>query len=592
MKFSAALLFVLLFSHHTAFAANWQQEFVTPFEKSDGWETADYKTAIRFYQDLAKQNARVSIHEMGPTDSGNPLHLVLIGGDESVSPANINTDRRSVLLINNAIHPGESDGVDASMAFARDLAFDSSTHSKQLKDVIVAIIPMYNIGGALNRNTGTRANQNGPREYGFRGNARNYDLNRDFIKCDSLNAQSFAKIFQQLDPDLFIDTHVSNGADYQHVMTTSHSQKDKLGQQMGAYLTKTFEPELFQLLETDGFPTIPYVNSGGRPPEQGFSQFLETPRYSTGYAALFQTMGFMTETHMLKPYPVRVEATRAFLDRSLELVAKHGQQIQQIKAKDRESYHQQSEVAIAWKVDPNKPSRLEFHGYEAAYIDSKVTPGKRLFYDRDKPFVKSVPYFNNYSASQTVTLPKAYLIPQGWHSVIKLLKLNSVQMRTVKKRVKVDAEVYRIGDVETRSAPYEGHYLHDEIQLETIKEQVTVHPGDVIVPIQQNRARYVVETLEPQAMDSLFRWNFFDTILQRKEYFSPYVFEDTAEEMLANNKQIAADFETRKQQDADFAGNRRAQLEFLYRRSDHNEKSHRRYPIARLLSFPDASTSE
>ena len=591
MKIVAAFLLALLFGHHWALATNWRQAFTTPFEKSDGWETADYRTAIRFYQDLANDNARVSVHQMGPTDSGHPLHIVLIASDD-LPLSEISSDSRSILLINNAIHPGESDGVDASMAFARDVAFDTSTYGRQLNDVIVAIIPLYNVGGALNRNSGTRANQNGPREYGFRGNARNYDLNRDFIKCDSLNAQTFTKIFQQLDPDLFIDTHVSNGADYQHVMTTSHSQKDKLGHQMGPYLEKTFEPELFQLLDNDGFPTIPYVNSGGRPPEQGFSQFLETPRYSTGYAALFQTMGFMTETHMLKPYPVRVKATRAFLDRSLELLAKHGQQIQRLRKDDRQAYHQQSEVEIAWEVDRNKPSRMEFLGYESTYIDSKVTPGKRLFYDRKKPFVKNIPYFNSYRASRKIKLPQGYLIPQGWHSVIRLLKLNSVEMIVAKKRASIDAESYRIGDVETRSAPYEGHYFHDTVELETIKNQVTVLPGDVIVPIHQRRARYVVETLEPQAMDSLFRWNFFDTILQRKEYFSPYVFEDTAEEMLTNDKQLAADFQAKKTDDAEFANNRGAQLNYLYERSDHYEKSHRRYPVARLLSLPKAAAGK
>jgi hypothetical protein len=31
----------------------------------------------------------------------------------------------------------------------------------------------------LNRNSTSRTNQNGPEEYGFRGNARNFDLNRD-----------------------------------------------------------------------------------------------------------------------------------------------------------------------------------------------------------------------------------------------------------------------------------------------------------------------------------------------------------------------------------------------------------------------------
>ena len=572
--------------HANVTAEDWKDNFQTPFETSDGWQTADYETAIRYYQRLATTCEQVTVHKMGKTDSGLPLHLVLITGDNPVDIDNVRSDARSVMLINNAIHPGEPDGVDASMAFARDLAFDAPRYAADLDKVIIAIIPIYNIGGALNRNTGTRANQNGPREYGFRGNGRNYDLNRDFIKCDTLNARSFAQIFHLLDPDLFIDTHVSNGADYQHVMTTSQSQKDKLGLQLGTYLHETFEPRLFEGMKQAGFPTIPYVNSGGRPPEQGFSQFLETPRYSTGYTGLFQTMGYMTETHMLKPYPQRVRATRKFLDLAMELLAAEGETIQKIRRHDRQTYHNQTRVPIAWEVDDNNPSRLEFHGYTAKHIDSKVTSGKRLLYDRQQPFIQNIPFFNNYKVSKSVKLPAGYLIPREWHSVIDLMDLNRVEMQVIEKDLQLDGEVYRIEAVESRSAPYEGHYFHDQVKLSVATEKLRLRPGDVIIPIHQDLARYVVETLEPAAMDSLFRWNRFDTILQQKEYFSPYIFENSAEQMLAADPQLVKELQSMKIKDEKFAKDSKAQLEFLYKRSKHYETSHRRYPIARLLSLP------
>ena len=582
---------ILVSSSLHVIGQDWRRNFETAFEKSDGRETADYETTLQFYKKLATESDLVTITAMGPTDSGLPLHLVLVS-KSPISIEEIATDKRSVLLINNAIHPGEPDGVDASMAFARNLAFDPKLHDG-LDKVVVAIIPIYNIGGALNRNRGTRANQNGPVEYGFRGNARNYDLNRDFIKCDTLNARSFAEIFHTLDPDLFLDTHVSNGADYQYVMTTAHSQKDKLGYGLGTYLDEVVEPQLFKQMEQHGYLTIPYVNSGGRPPDQGgFAQFLETPRYSTGYGGLFQTIGFMTETHMLKPYPKRVAATLQFLESSIAFLNKNGEVIQRLKRSDRAHYHQQEEVPVAWNVDRDNPSRIEFLGYEATYVDSKVTPGKRLFYDRTQPYGKNIPYYNDFKPSQTVRLPSGYLIPSQWRSVIDLMRLNGVEMRVLVSTTELDAEVYRINEVETRPTPYEGHYFHDAVDLSTKTEQVLAKPGDVIVPIHQDRARYVVETLEPLAMDSLFRWNYFDTILQRKEYFSPYVFEDSAEAMLKADPELRKEFETRREDDADFAESRSAQLQFLYERSDHYEKAHRRYPIARLLELPDAGKTQ
>lgn len=556
---------------------------ITPFESSDGRVSSDYHSTIAFYEGLAEAHQGVSIQTFGLTDSGEPLHVVLVS-DAPRSLAQIASLDRSVLLINNAIHPGEPDGIDASMAFARDLATQPE-NAKLLDALVVAIIPVYNIGGALNRNEHSRANQNGPARYGFRGNARNFDLNRDFIKCDTENARSFAALFQLLQPDLLIDTHVSNGADYQHVMTTAHSQKDKLGFELGQFLDGTFQPQLFERMNQRGFPTVPYVNSGGKPPEQGYSQFLDTPRYSTGYAALFQTIGFMTETHMLKPFPTRVRATLAFLEEAADLLVRHRKAIDLLQSRDRTAYQEQKQATLQWKLDRSVKTDLMFHGFAASYVDSSVTTGKRLFYDRAKPFVRSIPFHNHYIPATTVELPRGYLVPRGWRRVIDRLKTNGVAMIVAKEETSLSAEVYSITDFSSRTSPYEGHYFHDNVSVEANRCQVNVMAGDVIIPLDQWRSRYIVETLEPEASDSLFRWNEFDSILQRKEYFSGYVFEETAEKMLTEDASLRKDFETKRETDADFASDRDAQLRFLYERSKHNEPEYRRYPIARLLEL-------
>ena len=491
------------------------------------------------------------------------------------------------MLINNAIHPGETDGVDASMAFVRDLVSETQENQKLLENVLVAVIPYYNIGGTLNRNGVTRVNQNGPREYGFRGNARNYDLNRDFIKCDTLNTRSFVRIFRRLDPDLFIDTHVSNGADYQYVMTTAHSQKDKLGMRLGKYLNDRFEPLLFERMERRGFPTTPYVNSGGQPPEVGFPQFLDTPRYSTGYSGLFQTIGFMTETHMLKPHPKRVAATQTFLQEALELLSEEKETIRRIRLEDRENYPHQKRVGIAWQVDRHQPSILSFRGYEASNINSNVTSGNRLFYDRNKPYRKNIDYFNHYTPSCTVELPAGYLIPRGWHQVIDLMKLHGVEMMTFRMELQLNAEVYHLDEVSSRSEPYEGHYFHDDVNVTKTMEKVVAQPGDILIPIEQDKARYIVETLEPEATDSLLRWNYFDTILQQKESYSGYVFEETAAKLLKSDARLRDRFERKKKEDSEFAEDAQAQLRFLYLQSRHHESAHRRYPIARVPVIPE-----
>ena len=154
------------------------RDFTTVFEKSEGTETATYAEVIQYYYNLSKVYPEIDVQEIGMTDSGHPLHMVTLNPDKNFDFNTIRTQKR-VLLINNGIHPGESDGIDATMMLYRDIA---NGNVSSPKNTVLVTIPVYNIGGALNRNSGSRTNQNGPKEYGFRGNARNYDLNRDFIK--------------------------------------------------------------------------------------------------------------------------------------------------------------------------------------------------------------------------------------------------------------------------------------------------------------------------------------------------------------------------------------------------------------------------
>ncbi len=158
----------------------------------------------------------------------------------------------------------------------------------------------------MNRSWPSRANQNGPKSYGFRGNARNYDLDRDFIKADSKNMKSFAEIFHRWNPDVMVDNHASDGADYQYVMTLIETQQDVFNPVMRRFYESKMRPALYSGMKNDGFPMTPYVESFKTSPDSGIVSFMDYPRYSSGYAALFNTISFITETHMLKPYRQRV----------------------------------------------------------------------------------------------------------------------------------------------------------------------------------------------------------------------------------------------------------------------------------------------
>lgn len=545
---------------------------LTPFER-DSNQTATYAQIISWYEQLDRQYDQAKLVQIGKTDVGKPLHLFLLAADKQFTAR----PNRVTLLINNGIHPGEPEGIDACMMLARDLL----KSNKLPKNVLLAIVPVYNVDGCLNRGV-SRVNQNGPESYGFRGNARNLNLNRDYIKAEAENTRAFQTMFQSLKPQVFIDNHTSDGADYQHVLTYFATQKDKLHPLVSGYMTQTFQPAIDKLLTAQGFPPAPYVNHRGDTPESGLIGYNDSPRYSTGYAALFNCFGFTLETHMWKPYPARVKASYVFDEAVMRLCEQEAQTILTNQQRADAAIRQQKTFALSYKLDRSKTDSVIFLGYAAAYKPSEVSGLKRLYYDRSKPFTKRVPYWNNFSIDAQVDKPKAYVIPQAWAEVVGELKRNGVTLQPLRHDTLMTVSAYYITDYKSPQRPYEGHYLHTGVVVRSETQRIQFYQGDYLIPTTQAANRYIVETLEPQGIDSFFAWNFFDSVLDQKEYFSDYIFEDTAAELVKKNPTLRKQLDEKRATDKAFAENADAQLDFIYRQTPYYEKTHNRYPVYRI----------
>lgn len=553
-------------------------DFTTLFEKSNGTETPEYKDVISFYEKLASTYNEISLFEIGETDSGKPLHLIIFNSDGKTNLDKIKNSTKNKVLINNGIHPGESDGIDASMLLLRDIVQNDSL-KKSYANSLIAVIPVYNIGGALNRNSHTRANQNGPKKYGFRGNTRNYDLNRDFIKQDTKNAAAFAEIFHIIDPDIFIDNHVSNGADYQYAITHLFTQHNKLGGKLGEFLEYNMRPGIEKSLAKKQIDITPYVNVWGRTPEKGWSQFFDSPRYSTGYTTLFNTLGLMVETHMLKPYKTRVKQTYELLLSTIDFSQENSTVIKKLRKNAINEILAKKAYPIKFKIDKENPTKIQFKGYEGANIPSKVTTGNRLFYDKSKPYTKEINYYNNFTSTKEIEIPKAYILQQGWHKIVERLNNNNIKFVRIKSDTLINVEIHHINSYETSKTAYEGHYLHYKTSIKKTVTKIQFKKGDIYISTNQKGIRYIIETLEAEAKDSFFNWNFFDTILQQKEGYSAYVFEDIAEQFLKENHLVEKQFKEKLKSDKEFAKNPQKQLYWIYKQTPHYEKAHLQLPI-------------
>ena len=554
--------------------------YLTPYELGNQNQTTTWENCIPFYEKLARDFPQVlRFEQIGVSDSGVPMHAGVITADGVFDREVLKAAGRPVFFNNNGIHPGEPEGIDSCMALVRDFCLQAERRAA-LGNTVFLFIPIYNVDGSLNRQNTSRVNQDGPELFGFRANGRNLDLNRDFIKCDSLAAQVFNRFFTMWDPDVMVDTHTSNGADYSYTMTLIQTQADKLGDGLGPFLRNTMLPTIYADMEQRGWPTCPYVNPVKVTPDDGIEDFLEVPRFSTGFAALHHTIGFMPETHMLKPYADRYESMRALVEVVLNFTIMNAAQIQSLRAQARQSASQKTQWPVMWKADHTRPSSFRFKGYQAVYSPSKIGNYMRLSYDRTQPWEKDIAYFDHFVEDVIINTPKAYLIPQAWREVIERLQWNGVALQKLAADQEIQVQTYHVKDVVSRANAYEGHMFHDAMVLTTKIETLHARAGDYLVELNQPNARYAIETLEPQAHDSFFRWGFFNSVLEKKEAFSDYVFEDSAYEMLQTEPELAEKFEAWKIANPDRLSNQEEVLNFIFANGRRfHEPEWRRYPI-------------
>ncbi|MCB0765230.1 MAG: hypothetical protein KDB84_11025, partial [Flavobacteriales bacterium] len=446
----------------------------------------------------------------------------------------------------------------------------------------VCIVPVYNVSGARQRGPNSRVNQNGPEEYGFRGNARNLDLNRDMMKADSRNAEALIKALARWDPDIYFETHVSNGADHRYVMELLTTHPDKLDPPVREFLSRSLLPALQEWMEAKEIPMCPYFELIEDSPEEGMTAFVDGPRYSTGYNALLGRIGILSETHMLKPYADRVNATLQLMLATLALMDRNRSELSAVKSMARQYIASTTDQGCNWKVDTTRVTALDWKGFAHGTLPSAVSGLPRSHYDHDRPTRSTVPWMAHAVPTLLVRKPKAYIVPQAWRGLIERIAWSGAPMRMLTADTSLNAEVMYIEQYNTVQRPYEGHYLHYDITTTLRNETVRARAGDVLVPMGHGTDRLVVELLEPRASDGCFAWGFFDSILQQKEWFSDYVFEDIAEGLLERDVALKAALEARRAADPAFAQDAFAQLYFIYQRSPYFEPGFKRYPVVRV----------
>ncbi|MCL4547576.1 MAG: M14 family metallopeptidase, partial [Bacteroidetes bacterium] len=533
---------------------------------------------------LAEHSPYAKLVTFGKSPQGRNLYCLIVSKDKVFTPAFAKKTGKPILMIQNGIHAGEIEGKDACMLLLREILV---TKEKQnlLDKMILLVIPVFNVDGHERISQYNRINQNGPTKMGWRTTAQNLNLNRDYTKADAPEMKSFLKLFNSWLPDFSIDTHTTDGQDFQYSVTYGIEKNGNVPPMTRQWIRNDYIPKMEKGTEESGFKILPYADFKDGDFHKGLVDWVSGPRFSHGYAAIQNRPGLLIETHMLKPYKERVFATKAVITATMNVIADKNRKLVELN-KNADKYvidtysSGKKAFPLIFQTD-EKNSKKVYKGIESEQIDSWVT-GKKIIHYTGKPFDVEVPYYDEAMPKDSVYAPKGYLIPSEFENIVEIMKLHGIKIETIKKEKFFTVEKYKFKNVKFGSFPFEGRF-QPQYDFDKLKETVTVPAGTFYVPVNQRTVGVILHLLEPLGPDSFVKWGFFNPIFERKEYFEDYSMEPIARKMAEENPKLKEEFLKKVESDEKIKNSARQRLDFFYQRSPYADNQMNVYPIMRVV---------
>ncbi len=558
-------------------------EWLTLFEKSNQQKSPSYQETISYFKKFVDHTPYAKMFTIGISPQGREIKCLVVAGNEEFTPEKAKKSGKSIVLIQNGIHSGEIEGKDACMLLLRDMLVTIEKFHL-LKNLVLLIIPVFNVDGHERLSQFNRPNQNGPLMMGWRTTSQNLNLNRDYMKADSPEMKAWLKLFSDWLPDFMIDNHTTNGADYQYHITYGLEQQVNISNFLSGWIKEKYLPHLIKKVEKDGFLTAPYIEFKDEKLTDGITSYPMMPRFSNGYCAIQNRICLLVETHSLKPFNNRVFSTLSIMHHTIDFVNRNFRELIALNKKaDNQTvnyYYNKGKVLPVDFEDTDEYENFSFKGFESYEEESEITGNKVLRYT-DKPIVFNVPLFNKTRIKYAVSVPKTYLIPREFSHLVEIMKLHGIKCDVLPSSMKMTVNRYKFVNDQFAQRPYEGK---QQVTFYVIQftEKIKIPKGTFVVRTNQRTLRVIVHLLEPMTPDSFVRWGFFNSFFERKEYAEPYVMEPIAKKMLRDDSILRKEFYAKLDSDENFRNNPAERLDFFYRNSPSFDKVEKVYPVMRV----------
>jgi len=548
-----------------------QHPWVTPAELTDLTATPDYAQTISYLKKLVESSPLFRLEVIGQSPQGRDIYLV----KASSQPDLVGQSGRPTLLVQAGIHSGEIDGKDAGLMLLRDIAHGGK--ADLLAKVDLLFIPVLSVDGHERRGEFNRMNQRGPLQQGWRSNANNLNLNRDYAKADSLEIRALLKVLNQYQPDLYLDVHVTDGEDYQYDITYGFNEPfASLSPNGASWLAQVYRPYLDRQLSRQGHIPGPLVfGLDSMDFSKGLTGSTSTPRFSNGYGDVRHLPTVLVENHSLKPYKQRVLGTYVLLEQTLKLLQEQGKALQLAKKAD-ENFRPQQQVLLFKAAE--QPDLIHFKGVSYEIAQSEVTKTSYVKWTgKPKDYPDFPVYWEKVPAIET-DVPAAYWIPPQYQEVIQRLEIHGVKMTRLATAKTLELQQLVASQPEIASKSFEGR-IGVSATFTSQWRQIELLPGSVRISTDQPLGALAVALLQPQAPDSFFSWGFFHGMFERTEYFESYAMIPWIEQQLLADPQLKQQFAEAVKADPTLQKDGQARLNWFYQRSPFYDQHYLKYPV-------------
>ena len=167
---------------------------LTTSEKTNWAEVAPYAEAVAIAKKMALASPWVHIVQYGTSPEGRPMIAMIVAKDGDFTPALAAKAQKAVIYIQSGIHSGEIESQDTTLMLVRDIAV-TKRYSSWLDHAVFVAITNFNLDGHEYFSPFNRANQNGPEQTGLRETPRGLNLNRDYMKADTIEMRAWLKLY-------------------------------------------------------------------------------------------------------------------------------------------------------------------------------------------------------------------------------------------------------------------------------------------------------------------------------------------------------------------------------------------------------------